>query len=203
MCLPSLHDATTWLTTKRNALQGPSHIGTYMKPQVFQWLLFAKFRTSVDRDTAVALLRSAEMHEKGKKVWVTQDLPMMQRVQKSFHHGTSMKAWGVGFHKRDMEWDDNFTSPKVGPSVVVTVRISNQKLVCDWSSEWAQWNNLQNSIELKQLIQRANDKLQQSTVSKASGKSKQSFAGQGTAPSESKFSPLSHTAGHKPVPGVA
>eukprot|EP00439_Symbiodinium_sp_Y106_P004000 s2119_g1.t1 len=75
--------------------------------------------------------------------------------------------------KRDMEWDDKFTSLKVGPNVAVTVRISNQKLVCDWSPEWAQWDDLQNSIELKQLIERANDKLQQSTVSKRSGKSKQ------------------------------
>ena len=43
--LPSLQDATAWLTTKLNALQGPSHIGTYMKSQVFQELLSAKFRT--------------------------------------------------------------------------------------------------------------------------------------------------------------
>ena len=41
--LPSLPDATTWLTTKLSALQGPSHIGTYMKSQVFQGLLFFFF----------------------------------------------------------------------------------------------------------------------------------------------------------------
>ncbi|CAE7326587.1 unnamed protein product [Symbiodinium sp. CCMP2592] len=154
--LPALQNATTWLTTKLSALQGPSHIGTYMKSQTFQGLLFAKFRTSVDRDTAVALLRSAEMHEKGKRVWATQDLPKLQRVQKVFIMG--------------LRWFN----------VVVTVHISNQKLVCDWSPEWAQWDDLQNSSGLKQLIQRANDKLQQSTVSKGSGKSKQSLAGMGT-----------------------
>ena len=149
--LPSLPDATTWLTTKLSALQGPSHIGTYMKSQVFQGLLFAKFRTSVDRDTAVALLRKAEMHEKGKKVWATQDLPMMQRVQKVFIMGLRWQLGEYGFMKRDMEWDDKFTSLKVGPSVVVTVRISNHKLVCNWSPEWAQWDDLQNSSELKRI----------------------------------------------------
>ena len=174
--LPSLQEATTWLTTKLSALQGPSHIGTYMKSQMFQGLLFAKFRNSVDRDTAVALLRSAEMQEKGKRVWATQDLPMMQRVQKVFIMGLRWQLGEWGFMKRDMQWD-KFTNLKVGPNVVVTVRISNQKLVCDWSPEWAQWDDLQNSLELKQLIQRANDKLQHSTASKGSGKSKQSFAG--------------------------
>ena len=94
--LPSLQEATTWLTTKLSALQGPSHIGTYMKSQMFQGLLFAKFRNSVDRDTAVALLRSAEMQEKGKRVWATQDLPMMQRVQKVFIMGLrwQLGEWG-------------------------------------------------------------------------------------------------------------
>ncbi|CAE7372347.1 unnamed protein product, partial [Symbiodinium sp. CCMP2456] len=75
--------------------------------------------------------------------------------------------------KREMQWDDKFTSLTVGTDVVVTVRISNQKLVCDWSPEWAQWDDLQSSVELKQLIQRANDKLQHNSVSKGSGKSKQ------------------------------
>ena len=68
--LPSLQDATRWLTSKLSAFQGPPHIGTYMKLQAFQGLLFAKFRSSVDRDTAVALLRSAEMHESGRRVWL-------------------------------------------------------------------------------------------------------------------------------------
>eukprot|EP00439_Symbiodinium_sp_Y106_P038447 s7727_g4.t1 len=156
---------------------GPSHIGTYMKSQMFQGLLFAKFRNSVDRDTVVALLRSAEMQEKGKRVWATQDLPMMQHVQKVFIMGLRWQLGEWGFMKRDMQWNDKFTNLKVGPDVVVTVRISNQKLVCDWSPEWAQWDDLQHSLELKQLIQRANDKLQHRTASKGSGKSKQSFAG--------------------------
>ena len=120
--LPSLQEATTWLTTKLSALQGPSHIGTYMKSQMFQGLLFAKFRNSVDRDTAVALLRNAEMQEKGKRVWATQDLPMMQRVQKVFIMGLRWQLGEWGFMKRDMQWDDKFTNLKVGPNVVVTVR---------------------------------------------------------------------------------
>ena len=38
-------------------------------------------------------------------------------------------------------WDDKFTSNKVGPSVAVSLRISNHKLVCDWSPEPAQWED--------------------------------------------------------------
>ena len=68
----------------------------------------------------------------------------MQRVQKIFTMGLRWRLGEWGFMKREIEWDDKFTSLKVGPSVVVSVRISNQKLVCDWSPEWAQWEDLQN-----------------------------------------------------------
>ena len=69
-----------------------------MKSQVFQGLLFAIFRTSVDRDTVVALLRRAEMHEKGKRVGHAGFADDAARAE-SFHHGTSMAAWGVGLHE--------------------------------------------------------------------------------------------------------
>ena len=82
--LASIQDATTWLTNKLGTLRCPPHIGTYMKSQEFRGLIFAKFQSSIDRDTAVALLRSVELHEHGKRVWATQDLPLEQGAMKVF-----------------------------------------------------------------------------------------------------------------------
>ena len=113
LALPLLQAAMRWLTSKLSALQqGLLHIGTYMKSQAFQGMLFAMFRSSVDRGTAVALLRSAEiseMHESGKRVWAMQDLPTMQHVQKNFHSilivGTRWQLGKWGFMKGEMGWD--------------------------------------------------------------------------------------------------
>jgi len=45
-------------------------------------MLFAKFLSTFERDTAVALLRSAGLQEGGARLWVTQDLPFFIRSRK-------------------------------------------------------------------------------------------------------------------------
>ena len=74
----------------------------------------AKFRSSVDRDTEVELLRGAEMHESGKRVRATHDLPTMQRVQKIFIIGLRWQLGELGVMQREMEWDDKVTSLNAG-----------------------------------------------------------------------------------------
>ena len=96
--LASIQNATTWLTNKLSTLHCPPHIGSYIKSQEFRGPIFAKFRSSIDRDTAVALLRSVELHEHGKRVWATQDLPLAESHE-SISHGIAMAAGRVGFHE--------------------------------------------------------------------------------------------------------
>ncbi|CAE7703564.1 unnamed protein product [Symbiodinium sp. CCMP2592] len=168
----SVQDATKWLTQKLSSLSSPPHIGTYMKSQEFRGLLFAKFKSCVDRDTAVALLRSAELHESGKRIWATQDLPLQKRAQKVFLMGLKWQLGEWGFMKRDMELNDNYDRLKVGEGVVVSLSIKAQQLECQWSDDWAQWAEFQNSSELRQLITRANEMLQKDITSKGKGKSK-------------------------------
>ena len=45
-----------------------------MKAEEFKGLLFVKVNIRVNRDTAVAMLRSARIHEGDTTVWATQDL---------------------------------------------------------------------------------------------------------------------------------
>ena len=56
--LLDMQSATTWVTNTLVAMRGPSIISTYIKSEKFQALLFVQFASVVDRDTAVALLRS-------------------------------------------------------------------------------------------------------------------------------------------------
>ena len=48
--LPSLPEATRWLNSQLSQLQGPKHVGTYMKSSSFQGLMFVKFKNVDDRD---------------------------------------------------------------------------------------------------------------------------------------------------------
>jgi hypothetical protein len=82
--LQTLETATLWLNDKLKTLNGPCQQGTYMKSQQFQGLLFAKFLSTFERATAVALLRSAGLQEGGARLWVTQDLPFLIRSRKMF-----------------------------------------------------------------------------------------------------------------------
>ena len=100
--LTSLQQATSWLSDKLNALSCSPHIGTYMKSQTFQGLLFAKFKNTVERDTAAALLRSAELTEQGNRVWAAQDLPLQKRTRKIFLMSLKWQLAEWGFLKREV-----------------------------------------------------------------------------------------------------
>ena len=85
-----------------------------MKSKAFQGLMFAKFKSTTDRDIAVALLRSAELTEAGNRVWATQDLPLEKRTRKTFLLGLKWQLGEWGFMKREIEIDDDYSQLKVG-----------------------------------------------------------------------------------------
>ena len=94
--LQTLEKATLWLNDKLKTLNGLCQQGTYMKSPQFQGLLFAKFSSTCERDTAVAMLGSAGLREGGTRVWATQDLPLLTRARKMFLIGLKwqLTQWG-------------------------------------------------------------------------------------------------------------
>ena len=149
--LQSLESSTTWLERKLEALKGPKHVGTYMKAQEFQGPLFAKFASTVDRDTAVAMLRSARFQEGGTPVWATQDLPVPIRARKIFLVGMRWQLGEWGFEKRNIQIDDDYTEMKVANEVVLKVFVENGALQCRWNDTWASWTELQSAPEVQSL----------------------------------------------------
>ena len=63
------------------SLKGPRRVGTVRTSEQFQSLFCEKIATRMDRDTAVAMVRSARLHEGDAPVWATQDLPVPIRVR--------------------------------------------------------------------------------------------------------------------------
>ena len=169
--LTDMQSATTWVTNTLVSMRGPSIISTYIKSEKFQGLLFVKFASVVDRDTAVALLRSGSLKIGDSPVWATQDLPVPVRARKLFLMGLRWQLAQWGFWKQEIDINDDFTCMHIGKKMVVKVANGEGRLLFNWAEDWAQWAELQQSEELRQLIERSQTILQKH-MGKGLGKSK-------------------------------
>ena len=64
-----------------------------------------------------------------------------------------------GFVKREIEIDECYTKMMVGGRVVVTVASEGESITFQWMDAGAQWDDLQKSDELKDLITKSNGNL--------------------------------------------
>ena len=169
--LATLHAATQWLSDKLSALQGPMHQGTYIKSTTFNGLVFAKFASKLERDTAVALLRSVKFNEGDQTVWATQDLPPNVRARKLFLMGLRWQLGEWGFVKREIHMDEGYSKLMIEDQLILQVSDkADGVLQLAWSNEWANWEEFQQAPELHKLAEKANAILGKHT--KGAGKSK-------------------------------
>ena len=73
--LDSKEEAETWLKDKLTVLKGPEYTETYCKGDEFKGILFAKFATKKERDSAVSKLTQARRQKGAQDVWANPDLP--------------------------------------------------------------------------------------------------------------------------------
>ena len=94
------------------------------------------------------------------------------RVRKSFLNSLKYQLSKWGLVNNEMGIDNAYTSMTVvsNDHPVLTISVSQGSLECKWSHDWAQWVELQNSPELKALLDKARKDLAGS--SKGKGKSK-------------------------------
>ena len=135
--LGSLHSATTWLHKKLQEMNAPQPVETYMKSEIFNGLVFAKFGATYDRDIAVATLRSAKFTHDDNRIWATQDLPIPARAKKLFLLGLRWQLGEWGFEKREMETDDHYTKLLIANKTVVQVDCVKDELRVVWAPDWA------------------------------------------------------------------
>ena len=150
--LESLSHAQSWLTEKLSALDAPAPESIYDKGG-FQGTIFADFSSHEDRDLAVALLRSAGINQGGHKVWATQDRPPVERAARNFCFGLKnlfKNVWGIPYVAHVM--DGVAYSVCVGGELALTAHVMQGGVTCEWHGEWATWNYLHNSPELKALM---------------------------------------------------
>ena len=154
--LGSLAAAQTWLKEKLSTLNGPKPTNIYVKG-AFQGMLFAEFPDQFTRDLAVTLLKTADVKRDGKDIWVAQDRNPVERAARNFCFGLK--------HLFKNEWDIPYTvritdgapyTLTVGGELALTAHVSNNEVVHEWHGEWASWDELHASAEVKLLLEKSN-----------------------------------------------
>ena len=94
--LENLEYAKKWITNKMWNSYGPCPTEMYCKGE-FKGILFAKFGTKGEHDTAIQIMRKGRCSERGHQVWMKPDLPIEDRVRHSFVFNVKyllLKRWG-------------------------------------------------------------------------------------------------------------
>eukprot|EP00959_Pyramimonas_sp_CCMP1952_P456763 9473697-Pyramimonas_sp.AAC.1 len=155
--IDSFLEAKEWVEQKLASMTGPTPSEVYCKGE-YTNIVFIEFSDTTERDTAVALFRSANYTISGKKIWATQDRPPALRAARNF-------CFGLKYILRDMmnvEYtikviDSSPLQVFVGGELAITVNFSEQGLEYSWTKEWEEWEDLQNNTQLKDLKQACDD----------------------------------------------
>ena len=168
--LGSKDEAASWLHDKLKSLHGPVPTETYIKGDVFTGMLFAKFTSSVERDAAVSLLRGSGMKQGDKEFWAKEDLPIEDRARKSFLLSLRYLLNEKGTPKNLMKVDSSHNTLTYRRSEAVKVAIVDGCLDIKWADDWKSWTAFQESMELRDLIQRVSTMLTRADAGKGHGK---------------------------------
>lgn len=162
--LAGMDEAETWLTDKLWSLYGPRPVETYCKGD-FKGILFAKFSSKGDRDTAVAMLRRANRQHGDNTVWAKPDAPLEERTLRSFMFAAKhvMNDWG-------WELSDLWVEPEAGVlklarETIITAVVKDGSLCIEYGKDWEPYFNTAEHPDMMKLVADSNSKL-----SKGSGK---------------------------------
>ena len=109
----------------------------------FNNILFAEFGTMLDRDTAVALIRSGNLQRADKTVWSTPDRQASDRAARKFVFGLKYLL------KNDMQnpyairlSDQSPYEVHVGGQLALTVTVGDTSIEKRWEDTWEKWGGL-------------------------------------------------------------
>ena len=179
--LSSVEEAKKWITDQLWHLYGPQPGDIFTKGD-FKSVIFAKFASKGQRDTAANLLQKARMTEGGSPVWARPDHPLEMRVLRSLVFGTKyvMKQWGYSGLWADAEEGTGVLW--YGSDLVFSVKIVDRNLSIDYGPGWEEFLNDDGFPDFTDKLAALNNKLQQARplnkgVPKGTGKGSEGKAG--------------------------
>ena len=106
-------------------------------------------------------------------IWCKRDLPLNQRVPKSFLLGLRRQliTWGLTGSNIRVK-DDNHTVTVEG-NPVLKATVAANRLTLEWmSQDWKDWKELIDSSEFKKLVEKADEALQKAAEARGKGNGK-------------------------------
>ena len=184
--LENLEYAKKWITNKMLSSCGPCPTEMYCKGE-FKGILFAKFGTKGERDTAIQIMRKGRCSEGGQQVWMKPDLPIEDRVRHSFVFGVKYLLAG------DWGWEEKaiWAEPEGGKDgkagvvwvktkqnkeseIAATLRIEDNKIVLTYGEGWVAYFHHSGYNGFVEIVTKVEEKFQaykQNISKKAAGKS--------------------------------
>ena len=167
---PGEAEAFQWLEAKLWDLYGPGPTKMYTKGD-FKGMIFAKFKSKEDRDTAVDLIRSMARSYDDPEVWAKPDMLLAPRTIRSIVFGTKHAMTERGWPKQALWADPTTGTLKLAGEIVLTVGIKGNKVQTEYGEGWDNYFNDHRYPQVKELVKAACDKMQKGS-GKGTGKDK-------------------------------
>ena len=123
-------------------------------------IFFASFPTANIAKVAIKLFRQKAVTYKENIVWCNVGRPVHERVPLRLLFQIKKLLGNWGFQQRCIRVDEKSGIMQVGETPVVQACSTDGKLDVQWlSAEWADWKALQESDELKELLNKCQEDL--------------------------------------------
>ena len=173
----SFEAAKDFIDTSMKTLQLPTPAIVYYKGDDFAGTIFAKFETLRAANEVVTKVSQSTIKA---NVWCKKDLPLETRCPLSVLLGLRRQLINWGFNRRAIRVKDDTLSMTIEGKPILTATTSSDQVSLDWLDQtWKEWKELQDSAELKLLIDRANDTLKNAAAKRTKGDGKGKPAGTG------------------------
>ena len=139
---------------------GPIPKNIYAKSE-FRNIIFAEFEATLDRNTAVALLRSANIKRGMNTVWASPDREPAERAARNFCFGLKHILKNDLDNQYIIRVSEEFPfQVHVGGQLALTVCITGTTMERIWEGEWKTWDELHKHPKLMELTQKCDQILQ-------------------------------------------
>ena len=166
-------EAETWLKNKLREFGFDPYTNLYTKGDEFQGVLFAKFSSNqVMQQVIQAIIKNRPKAGKNE-IWCKRDRPIEPRTAISALLALRKQLVTWKFAKSSIKIDEESFTMTVGGVSVVTAHVLDHNLSFNWTDEtWGKWTELQDSSELKDIMDKANARLQKAAQMSGKGDGK-------------------------------
>ena len=158
-------------------LQLPTPALMYFKGDSFSGTVFANFES---QRVANEVVTKASQSGLATPLWCKKDLPLETRCPLSVLLGLRRQLISWGFNRRAIRVKDDNLTMTIEKKPILAATTCSDQVRLDWLDQtWQEWKELQDSNELKLLIDRANETLKTAASKRTKGEGKGKPTGTG------------------------